>query len=125
MITTSKSYTITKRPPVTDGFLKLKGSYKNYVIKIDGDVLKVEDKSSEPYKSYEYTGLKDGAIRFFGFDDLKRVSVIDKKPYHVSDIVDLTEAKPLEISVDKLLENDKDFRDCGLDMLTGNPHILK
>ncbi len=24
-----------------------------------------------------------------------------------------------------LLTNDKDFRDCGLDMLTGNPHILK
>jgi predicted nucleic acid-binding protein len=23
-----------------------------------------------------------------------------------------------------LLTNDKDFRDCGLDMLTGNPHIL-
>jgi subtilisin family serine protease len=118
MVTTSKSYTITKRPPVTDGFLKLKGSYKNYVIKIDGDVLKVEDKSSEPYKSYEYTGLKDGAIRFFGFDDLKRVSVIDKKPYHVSDIVDLTEAKPLEISVDKLLENDKDFRDSKLSIFS-------
>ena len=24
-----------------------------------------------------------------------------------------------------LLTNDKDFKDCGLDMLTGNPHILK
>ncbi len=24
-----------------------------------------------------------------------------------------------------LLTNDKDFRDCGLDMLTGNPHIIK
>lgn len=112
MVTTSQSRTKDIRPKPNNGFLKFKGSYKNYSIKIDGNFLKVEDRDYAPYE------LKDGATRFFGFDDLKRVSIIDKKPYHVTDIIDLPEVKPLEISVDKLLENDKDFRGSKISVLS-------
>ncbi len=114
----SKSHIITKRPIIKDGQLILRGSYTDYNIEIKSDVIKIEDMTSVPYSKYEFAGLNDGLIKFLAFEDLRRISIIDKTPYHVSDIVDLTDMNPVEIPASKLLENDKDFRNCKLSIFT-------
>ncbi len=112
------SFSIQKRPNVYNKFLYLKGSYKNYKVEITEDLLKVEDLNYNPPKHYEYSGLKDKSITHFGFDDLRKVSVIEKIPYHVPDIVDLQPNKPLLIQTETLLQNDKDFRNSKLSVLS-------
>lgn len=118
MAISSKSHTITKRPIIKDGQLILRGSYTDYNIEIKNDVIKIEDMTSVPYSKYEFTGLNDGLIKFLAFEDLRRVSIIDKTPYHVSDIIDLLNMNPLEIPASTLLENDKDFRNSKLSIFT-------
>ncbi len=118
MTISSKSHTITKRPIIKDGQLTLRGSYTDYNIEIQNDVIKIEDMTSVPCNKYEFTGLKDGHIKFLAFGDLRRVSIIDKTPYHVSDIVDLTDMNTIEIPASQLLANDKDFRNSKLSIFT-------
>jgi len=122
---------ITRKPPIKDGFLHLEGSYKDYEIRLSDDEILVEDKRASPSIFYEFTGLKSGSIKFFGFDDLGKVSVRGSLPYQVSDIVDVESSDTVRINAESLLYNDKDYRGSELKILDvdnaigGKVHINK
>ncbi len=98
--------TIQKQPRIIDGTLVLKGGYAQYDLSVQGDKLIVIDNRTEAPHKFEFDGIKRGFIKFIDFDDLRKLSVHDKRPFHVSDIIDLQDGNST-ITPDILLKNDK------------------
>lgn len=92
-------------PEPQHGFLKLQGSFEEYNISVEADKIIVTDLRDKGFGTHTYPKT----FYKVGFDDIREISLLNRNPYHVSDIIDFDGVSTIEIDQNRLTYNDKDF----------------
>jgi subtilisin family serine protease/subtilisin-like proprotein convertase family protein len=93
------------RPEPENGSLKLEGSYVDYDILVQDERIVVTDLRDKGFGRQNYK--KD--FWLVKFDDISEISLMNKNPLHISDIVDFDGVNEFLIPQSQLTSNDKDY----------------
>lgn len=103
----------SSHPEPVNGFLKLAGSYADYNILLQEGKIIIEDLRHKGFGKIEYLPT----FYKVGFDDISEISLFQRNPYHVSDIVDFDGKSNISINASELVKNDKDFYGANINVL--------
>lgn len=107
------------RPEPENGALRLEGSYVDYDILVQDERIVVTDLRDKGFGRQSYK--KD--FWLVKFDDIVEVSLMNKNPLHVSDIIEFNGKNEVLILQSQLTSNDKDYYGKGLTVKSVNNAI--